>query len=391
MRVLFLLRKMDSNDGITSYCETLADGLRAAGVPVDLICAEINSKPSEEYRWTDLVAKIAVLKFLPRLRKLPDPASLLALRNHVRTVDTTVVNIHGLGMLLWGKVLTVATGLPVVATYHPSVHGDVDELSRLSNRPLSFVEKVVLRWCAPDRLIVLSTESARYLAEECPRIAERIVVVNGAVDDNYFRPPTTEERAAARRALDLGDELAVLHVGRMSWNKGQHLLIDAVQQVRDRPAVPPLRCLFVGSGGEEGQIKERAQHHAGGRSVFTFLGFVKDLREVIWAADVFALPSRVEGFALAVVEAMSAGLVAIRTPSGGASDQIADGETGIIVPFDDVAALADAIVRLSDSTVRADIRAKSLAYTRNRFTRAAMTERMIGVYEGISHRRRVLR
>lgn len=386
MRVLFLLRKMDSNDGITSYCDTLAGGLGAADVPVDLICAGVESAPDEEPRWAGLVAKISVLKFLPHLRKIPDPANFLALRRHIRTHGTTVVNIHGLGMLLWGKVLALTTDLPVVATYHPSVHGAIEEVSQLSQRPLSSVERLIMRWCAPDRLIVLSSESARYLARECPHISERIVIISGAVDDDHFRPPTVEERAAARRALGLDDDVvAILHVGRMSWNKGQDLLIDAVRRVRGKQATPPLRCFFVGSGAEEDQIKERASQQVDDRAVFTFPGFVKDLREVIWATDIFALPSRLEGFALAVVEAMSAGLVAIRTPSGGASDQIVDGESGIIVPFEDVDALAEAITHLSDGTIRAEMRARSLSHTRARFTRAGMTERMMSIYEDVSH------
>jgi glycosyltransferase involved in cell wall biosynthesis len=174
----------------------------------------------------------------------------------------------------------------------------------------------------------------------------------------------------------------------MSWNKGHDLLIDAVRQIR--PVAPPLRCFFVGSGAEEDQIKARAYRHAEDRTVFTFLGFVKDLREVIWASDIFALPSRLEGFALAVVEAMSAGLVAIRTPSGGASDQIIDGESGIIVPFEDVDGLAEAITLLSDGATRAKMRARSLSHTRERFTRAGMTERVMTVYEDVSRLRTAL-
>ena len=384
MRVLFLLMKIDCNDGITSYCETLAGGLKAADVPVDLVCGGIHCKPGEEHRWQAMEANLVSWKVVPRLRTIPDPASLVALRSHIRTHGITVINVHGLRMLLWGKLLAITTGLPVVATYHPSIHGELDQLSELSRRPLSFTEKAVLRWCAPDRLVVLSSESARYLVQECPRIRNSIVKVNGAVDDTHFRPPTAEERAAARRRLQLADEdVTILHVGRMSLNKGHDLLIDAVRQVRNGPAGRRLRCLFVGSGGEENQIKERAYQDEEDRTTFTFLGFVKDLREALWAADIFALPSRLEGFALAVVEAMCAGLVAVRTPSGGAADQIVDGKTGIIVPFENAGKLAEAIALLSDSVKRAEIRSNSLAYAGQRFTRAAMTRRMMTVYEEV--------
>ena len=381
-RVLFLLRKMDSNDGITSYCNTLARGLRVAHIAPDLICAGIELPDGEKHRWNDLQGNLGKAVFLPRLRKVPDPVTLALVLRHIRARKITAINVHGLGMLLWGKVLGGLTGLPVVATYHPSVHGELSELSNLAQRPLSPSEKMVLRSCAPDRLVVLSSESAQYLAAECPTIAERIVKVSGAVDDDHFRPPTAEERAAARRRLNLSDnELIVLHVGRMSWNKGHDVLIDAVREVRSALPDSTFRCIFVGSGGEEEKIKEYALGDDSDRATFMFLGFREDLREVIWASDIFALPSRLEGFALAVVEAMCAGLVAVRTPSGGAKDQIIEGETGIVVPFDDPGKLADALTLLADAEKRAEMRVRSLAYSRVKFTRAAMTSGMLAVYQ----------
>ena len=102
---------------------------------------------------------------------------------------------------------------------------------------------------------------------------------------------------------------------------------------------------------------------------------------MLWAADVLVLPSRLEGFALVVVEAMCAGLVVIRTPSGGAADQIVDGQTGLIVPFDDVPSLARAISRLTDPEERARLCVGSVARARTRFTRSGMVRSLLSVYE----------
>lgn len=383
MRVLFLLRKITCNDGIASYCETLASGLSSASAPVHLLCGLIECEPAEQERWEAIAASVFSWELLPHLRRVPDPFTFVALRRYVKEHAIDVINLHGLGMLLWAKLLMVTTGVRVVITYHPSVHGDPQQVSELALRPLSVCERLVLRWCVPHRLVVLSGESAEYLARQCPEIRHRIVKVNGAVDDRYFRPPTADERSAARQALSLSDDqTAVLHVGRMSWNKGQDLVIDAARQVRDGGQGSRLRCFFVGSGAEEDQMKERALQQDRDYSTFTFLGFVKDLRAVLWAADVFVLPSRLEGFALAVVEAMCAGLVVIRTPSGGAADQVIDGETGIIVPFNDVKSLTKAIDRLIDPAERARMRDGSIVLARERFTQSGMVRAMLSVYEG---------
>ena len=64
-----------------------------------------------------------------------------------------------------------------------------------------------------------------------------------------------------------------------------------------------------------------------------FLGYT-DSRHVLWASDVCVLPSRQEGFAVAIIEAMLCGVVPIRTPAAGAAEQIDDGTNGFIVPFE---------------------------------------------------------
>lgn len=380
MRVLFLLRKVDCNDGIASYCQTLAEGLGDTGIAVDMVSGEINVEPGEEKRRDEIAATLASWTMLPKLRKIPDPASLARIRRIIRRNGIDVINIHGLGMLIWGRLLHLVTGLPVFATYHPSIAGNLDQVASLALEPLSRAEKLVLRWCMPHRLIVLSDDTGEYLASQVPAIRPRILKVAGAVDDRQFRPPTAQERQMAREGAGLTEsDLAIVHLGRLSWNKGQDLVIDAVRQVREQGGTHRLRCFFAGSGPDQAEMEDYAFRTPADRETFTFLGFSK-ARDALWPADLFILPSRFEGFGLAVVEAMLTGLVAIRTPSGGASEQIVDGQNGIIVPFDDVGRIADAIRRLDDPAERMRMRAASLAHARAHFTRDAMTAHIATAY-----------
>jgi glycosyltransferase involved in cell wall biosynthesis len=105
-----------------------------------------------------------------------------------------------------------------------------------------------------------------------------------------------------------------------------------------------------------------------------------DVREILWAADVFALPSRFEGFPLGVAEAMATGLVPVRTPAGSASDQIIQGQTGFIVPFEDVDALIGALKKLADPAVRAALSRYALARAQQYFGVGPMVDETLKIY-----------
>ncbi len=86
---------------------------------------------------------------------------------------------------------------------------------------------------------------------------------------------------------------------------------------------------------------------------FHFAGGITNLSEHLAASDIFVLPSRSEGFSNAIVEAMAASLPVVATNVGGNAEAVQDGVSGFIVPSEDPAALAAAIVRLLPDPERA--------------------------------------
>ena len=87
-----------------------------------------------------------------------------------------------------------------------------------------------------------------------------------------------------------------------------------------------------------------------------------------------------------IAEAMATGLVPIRTPSGGALDQIVEGETGLLIPFDNPNALAQAIVALSDAERRKVMSANCVARAARLFSADAMFDSTRAVYVELSKR-----
>jgi L-malate glycosyltransferase len=113
-----------------------------------------------------------------------------------------------------------------------------------------------------------------------------------------------------------------------------------------------------------------------------FAGGVTDLREHLSSADVFVLPSRSEGFSNAIVEAMAASLPVVATDVGGNAEAVTDGVSGFVVPSEDPAALAAAIVRLLvDPMLASRMGAAGKGMVAERFTTDAMMRQITGVYD----------
>jgi len=174
---------------------------------------------------------------------------------------------------------------------------------------------------------------------------------------NFVKPyvaPPQEEVQSLKQQLGLGDELAIITVGRMSSEKGHANLLSAVFLLKDMPALPRYRFVLVGDGQEEANLRRQAANlGVDDRVVFT--GFQKNVVPYYAAASLFALPSLSEGSPNVILEAMAAGLPIASTNVGGVPEILEDGVTGLLVPAQDPPALAEALRRLLTS---GDLRAQ---------------------------------
>jgi glycosyltransferase-like protein len=203
---------------------------------------------------------------------------------------------------------------------------------------------------APDRLLVVSTPWIARLHDEFGIEAE--LVPNG-VDTDRFRPARDAgERAAARDAAGLDGELAILTVGGIEPRKGSLTLLRAFAAARR--ALPERRLVLLVAGGatlfdhrDEIDRFDTLRDDLDLGDAVRVLGPVTDaeLESLYRAADLFALPSTKEGFGLAVLEALAAGLPAVVSDLDVFQTYLADGESALMAPVGDHAALADALVR----------------------------------------------
>lgn len=239
-----------------------------------------------------------------------------------------------------------------------------------------------------DRVLCVS----KAIAEQFPA-SPKIQVLNNGFDLEEFPQLSADERAAARAALGLKiDGLVIGTVGRIKFKrKGQEFLLQAAKLLLDRGI--KATCLLAGGpapGAENHSAEMRdLAESLGVRTIFT--GEVQDARLAYAAMDIFILPSaQPEPFGGVVMEAMALGLPVIGTNIGGTIEQVAEGETGFLVPPADPAAMAEAIGKLADEPeLRRDIGASGRRRVAEHFNIDAMTKRIVAFYGDVLRRGRV--
>ena len=206
-----------------------------------------------------------------------------------------------------------------------------------------------------DAVFSSSRCSAEWCAKHYGLDAAKIPIWHSGVDVELFSP-----REVAKK-----DGLTILFAGKLVRNKGVHLLVEAASRLAGE--FPGLRLRLLGHG-EPSVVKELQgmADAAGAGELLDFAGFIArdSLPGELAAADVFAAPSQYEGGpGFVYLEAMACGLPVIACAGSGAAEVIRDGETGLLVPPQDVASLTDALRRLlTDAELRGKMGQRGRAY-----------------------------
>ncbi len=168
---------------------------------------------------------------------------------------------------------------------------------------------------------------------------DRLCLIRGGIDPSRMHGVQPVDRATLQ--IEPSAPL-VMWVGRLDPVKGLDKLIAAFAPVAGAIGA---RLLLVGDGPLRGRIQREIDRHEAG-SFVRLLGPRDDVPALLATADLFVLPSRTEGLPNALLEAMAAGCPIVATDVPGCRDLIRDGREGLLVPYADVVALREAIIRL---------------------------------------------
>ena len=321
--------------GIQSYLRDFAAELANRLGPDNLVVFASTQDADAAREW-DATAPYTVVRW-PRRVMLPTPATSREMQRLIRE--------HGIGTVWFGAAAPLALmgaaakragAAYVIATTHGHEVGW--GMLPVARQALTAIGR------SADTVTYISDYTRQRLSALGTR--PRFVALPSGVDTEFFRPATASQRAAAREFLGVGDAPLVVCSSRLVARKGQDVLIRGWPEVRRQ--AKGARLVIVGSGPYERKLKAMA----GEGVVFTGAVPGERLRDIVAAADVFAMPARtrlggldVEGLGIVYLEAQACGVPVVAGDSGGAPETVT-AETGVVVDGRDTDAVAKAIAQL---------------------------------------------
>ena len=199
-----------------------------------------------------------------------------------------------------------------------------------------------------DRFVVVSEVLRDTLLSIYKIQSDKVIKIYNGIELSEYEPDYFGKSfKTVRKEYNIGEEACFIGaVGRMVWQKGFEYLIRAMPTITKK--CPEAKFLIVGVGplrerlealGERLKVKEN----------LIFTGFRSDISDILAAVDLLVVPSLLEGFPMITLEAMAMAKPIVATNIDGMTEQLTNGENGLLVPPKDPGALANAIIRfLSD-------------------------------------------
>ena len=358
--------------GAERQAERLAGYLAAQGVRVGVLTRRVGELSKQEERngffifrlpaagpgkVRTFVFTMALIFTLLRLRHEYD-----ILHAHLAFSPAFAAAIAG---YLLGKRVIVKFG-------NSNAFGDVQRSERTLRGRLRMA--ILRRWA--DVIITLDTqmEMETISAGFDP---DRVLRMDNGINSQDFLP--CNDKPVARQALSLDGKIIALYTGRLTSQKALPVLFRAMQHAIGN--CPDLYLILVGSGEEKTTLLELAKNlNIDGH--ISFVESVNDVRPYLNAADIFVLPSLAEGISNSLLEAMSCELACITTAVGGSLDVLANGEYGLLIPPNDVDALAAALVFLgNDPEERVRLGTKARQHILNRYDFQIVGSQYFALYQ----------
>jgi glycogen(starch) synthase len=277
---------------------------------------------------------------------------------------------------------------PLVTTIHATEFGR--HQGWVDKHPQSHIHGVE-RWITnrSDRVLACSYYMREQIADIFDVPEERVTVIPNGIDPGDLLSHDEPELRRLRAEFARPDEKLVLLIGRLVYEKGFQLALEAMPRLID--AVPGTRFLVAGSGTHEQELKRQAAE-LGLLERGTFLGWIGDdvLHSLYRIADVCVVPSIYEPFGLVALEAMASDCPCIVADTGGLREVVPHNEAGLRFRARDPESLGEMVERvLTDPELRDRLVAEGSEHIL-RFDWADVAESTAAVYAELAAVRRAV-
>jgi glycosyltransferase involved in cell wall biosynthesis len=266
------------------------------------------------------------------IKPVTDLLSLRVLMQLMRRTRPDIVHAHTFKAGFLGRFAAKHLQIASIYTVHMWPFGRSVPLSWRLTAPAC--ERLAANWC--DRVITVSEVGTKLAAEHRICDLSKVISIRNGIPDH-----------PARARLDHDADVRCVMVARFTDFKDHPLLLRAFAQVPGKA-----RLVLVGDGSTLPAATELTAK-LGMRDRVEFLGVRSDVPELLAETDVFVLASKQETLPISILEAMRAGLPVIASDVGGVSEEVIDGETGLLVTPGSVEELQAALSKLfSNRTLR---------------------------------------
>jgi glycogen(starch) synthase len=350
--------------GLARHVRKLSEHLVAEGVEVHVLTRSGGHLPSEEDRHGVIVHRVREPEF---------PKDITAFVRWVDAMNRDMLElgrqlcerlefdlIHSHDWLVAGAAEQLArpAGAPWLVTVHATEYGR--HQGWVHKHPQSHIHAVeggMVR--RADRVIACSRYMRTHVSSVFGVPVRRIVVIPNGVDPADLEP-VVDDLPGLRAKYASPDERLVLLVGRLVYEKGFHLALDALAPVIRR--LGNVRFVVAGTGTAEGELKRQARRLALMQHG-SFLGWVGDdmLHSLYRVSEIVIVPSIYEPFGLVALEAMASGCLCVVADTGGLREVVPhDGSVGLRFTPSDSSSLEQVLEQaLSDEEARARVVAEA--------------------------------
>jgi len=367
--------------GLARHVYWLSKALAQRGVEVTVITLDYPETPGLEQGRNLKIVRVASHGFTSSdFASWVHQFNLNMIEAALEEEDVSLIHAHDWLTATAGITLKHLLRKPLIATIHSTERG---RRRGVLHDPLQRHIHEVEWWLAYEswRVIVCSN----YMKSELMRFLgvpeDKISVIPNGINPFEVKLQLDVRRVKRRYAEDW--EKVVLFVGRMVYEKGPHVFVDAALSLLSRRQ--DVKFVLVGEGPMRKSLMDKV-YRSGFWHKFYFTGFVEDIElyELYEVCDVAVFPSLYEPFGIVALEAMSVGKPVVASDVGGLSEVVVDGLNGLKVPPGDVWALSYAIERLIGNPSKAEEMGKNGAQkVRELYSWDVVGERTLRLYERV--------
>lgn len=349
-------------NGALVYCKLLTEILAERGHRLTILCRGGWMK-SHSYGENIEVIESPMTRF---------PASeLKRVSEIVRRKKIDLIHTHQTRAHTFGVMLKMRTGVPVIATAH--------------NR------RFHLHWNLNDFVIANShaTHDFHRRVSMVPESKMKTVYCFSDFTDFQGVDRASASNLIRQRHRLEEDDFLVTVVGQVAPRKGQHVLFQGIQQLID--AIPNLKILLVGRFGRRQKYAKKLRAFLVDNDLLgrvKWLGRRDDVANYMAASQLVCIPSIEEPLGLMALEAMTVGTPVVATDTGGLSEIVQNGKTGLSVESGDASSLANATIRLArDPELASELVAGGKSFVAENFRPEPLVDQVELVYQRITQQR----